>query len=147
MHRMLPPGLRGDFQDLPSWRDSVRELLRYTLRGYPGPVIVPMTLANPGYFAEIVGALRADGFDVRHFALLAEPATVLARIRKRGLVPGLRRRRGRRCHRRIGRDRHRASRRRAAASVAAPPGHVHPSHQVRLIPRGSKAEQSQPVVP
>lgn len=90
MRRMLPPGLRGDFQDLPPWRHSVRELLRHTLAGHPGPVIVPMALVNPVYFGEIVGALRADGLDVRHFALLAEPGTVLARIRRRGLVFGLR---------------------------------------------------------
>jgi hypothetical protein len=42
-----------------------------------------MTLINAAYFDEIVGALRADGADIRHFALLAEPGTVLARIRKR----------------------------------------------------------------
>jgi hypothetical protein len=35
-----------------------------------------MTLVHAGYFAEVVGRLRADGHDVRHFALLAERATV-----------------------------------------------------------------------
>jgi AAA domain len=89
MRRMLPLPLRNDFQDLPPWRESVRELLRHTLRGYPGTVIVPMTLTHAGYFAEIIGALRADGADVRHFALVAEPSTILRRIRKRGWLFGL----------------------------------------------------------
>jgi hypothetical protein len=74
MHRMLPPSLRSDFRDLPPWRHSVRELLWHTLRSYRGPVIVPMTLTDSAHFDEIVGALRAGGADVRHFALLAEPA-------------------------------------------------------------------------
>jgi hypothetical protein len=85
MRRMLPATLRGDFQDLPAWRHSVAGLLRLTLAGYPGPVIVPMTLARHGYFEEIVGALRGDGFDVRHFTLLAEAATVRRRLGRRSL--------------------------------------------------------------
>jgi hypothetical protein len=86
LHRTLPPSLRtGDFQDLPAWRLGVHQMLDLTMRGHDGTVIVPMTLVDEGYFAEIVGRLRADGFDVRHFALLADRATVLGRLRKRGL--------------------------------------------------------------
>jgi AAA domain len=85
LHRMLPPGQRGDFQDLSAWRSSVHQMLDLTLRRHDGTVIVPMTLVNDGYFAEIVGRLRADGFDVRHFALLADRGTVLRRLRKRRL--------------------------------------------------------------
>jgi AAA domain len=85
MRRMLPATLRGDFQDLPAWRHGVAELLRLTLTGYPGPVIVPMTLVSHDYFEEIVGALRGDGFDVRHFTLLAEAATVRRRLGRRSL--------------------------------------------------------------
>jgi hypothetical protein len=43
-----------------------------------------MTVTNPVYFAETVGRLRELGHDVRHFALLAERETVLARLRERG---------------------------------------------------------------
>ena len=85
MRRMLPTALRGDFQDLPAWRHSVLELLRLTLAAYHGPVIVPMTLVNYGYFQEIIGSLRDDGFAVHHFALLAEPATVRRRLGRRSL--------------------------------------------------------------
>jgi hypothetical protein len=85
MRRMLPVALRGNFQDLPAWRHSVVELLRLTLAGYDGPVIVPMTLVDSGYFGEVIGSLREDGLAVHHFALLAEPATVRRRLGRRSL--------------------------------------------------------------
>ncbi|MER6117001.1 AAA family ATPase [Streptomyces sp. NPDC001743] len=91
LHRMLPPALRGDFQDLPVWRQGVYDMLTLTLDGHPGTVIAPMTLVDAGYFAEIVGRLREDGHAVHHFALLAERATVLSRLRERGLGPTARR--------------------------------------------------------
>ncbi|MFE8939908.1 AAA family ATPase [Streptomyces sp. NPDC007872] len=84
LHRMTPPGLRGDFQDLPAWRQGVYEVLDLALRRHPGVVIAPMTVVEPRYFDETVGRLRAAGHDVRHFALLAERATVLRRLRERG---------------------------------------------------------------
>jgi hypothetical protein len=61
------------------------ELLRLTSAAWDGPVIVPMTLVNSGYFQEIIGSLRDDGFAVHHFALLAEPATVRRRLSRRSL--------------------------------------------------------------
>ncbi|MEV7090865.1 AAA family ATPase [Streptomyces sp. NPDC093085] len=91
LHRMLPPGLRGDFQDLPAWRQGVYEVLDRVLRAHEGPVIAPMTVVDPGYFDETVGRLRESGHDVRHFALLAERATVLRRLTERGWGRGLKR--------------------------------------------------------
>jgi AAA domain len=86
MHRMLPPALRRTFwQDIPVWRQSVLELLRLTLAGHRGPVIVPMTLVDAGHFEEIIGSLRDDGVRLHHFALLAQPATVVRRLRARSL--------------------------------------------------------------
>ncbi|WP_414936225.1 AAA family ATPase [Amycolatopsis sp. cmx-11-51] len=90
LHRMLPRGLRGDFQDLPAWRQGVFEMLDLLLREQDGVVVVPMTLVEPKYFEEIVGGLRERGHDVRHFALLAERETVLRRLSERGLVHSLR---------------------------------------------------------
>ncbi|MEV4442018.1 AAA family ATPase [Streptomyces sp. NPDC049577] len=84
LHRMLPAPLRGDFQDLAAWRQGVYEVLDLALGKHAGTVIVPMTVVEPAYFEEIVGRLRARGHDVRHFALLAERATVLRRLRERG---------------------------------------------------------------
>jgi hypothetical protein len=85
LRRMLPPAMRADFQDLPAWRSGVHEILDLIASDYQGPVIVPMTLINPGYFAQIIGRLRDDGHDVRHFALVAERATVLRRLSRRRL--------------------------------------------------------------
>jgi hypothetical protein len=91
LHRMLPPSLRTDFQSFQAWRSGVREALDLVARKHQGPVIVPMTLIDPRYFAEIIGRLRDDdGHHVRHFALLAERDTVLRRLNWRGFGFGLR---------------------------------------------------------
>ncbi|MEV6975249.1 AAA family ATPase [Kitasatospora sp. NPDC093806] len=84
LHRMTPKPLRGDFQDLPAWRQGVYEVLDLVLTRHRGPVIVPMTVTEPGHLAETVGRLRERGHDVRHFALLAEREEVLRRLRERG---------------------------------------------------------------
>jgi hypothetical protein len=85
MRRMLPPSLRRRWQDIPAWRHAVRELLRMTLAEHSGPVITPATLVNSGHFREIIGGLRNDGVELHHFALLAEPATVVRRLHARSL--------------------------------------------------------------
>ncbi|MEX1007668.1 MAG: hypothetical protein WD271_07450 [Acidimicrobiia bacterium] len=74
----------ADFQDLSVWRRLVRETAAGLLRDFHRPLIVPMTLLNPAYFDEIVGGLRADGIDVRHFCLTASRDEVLARVAGRG---------------------------------------------------------------
>ncbi|KDN88053.1 AAA family ATPase [Kitasatospora cheerisanensis] len=91
LHRMLPPALRGDFQDLPAWRTGTVDMLALAARRHPGPLIVPMTVTEPGYFTETVGRLRELGHDVRHFTLLADRATVLRRLAEREPVHHLRR--------------------------------------------------------
>ncbi|MFE6750740.1 AAA family ATPase [Kitasatospora purpeofusca] len=84
LHRMTPPALRRDFQDLPAWRQGVFEVLDHALTAHDGVVIAPMTVVEPQYFGDTVGRLRERGHDVRHFALLAERGTVLRRLRERG---------------------------------------------------------------
>lgn len=84
LHRMTPPALRGDFQDLPAWRQGVYEVLDLALTRHDGTVIAPMTVVEPTYFREIIGRLRERGHDVRHYALLADRDTVLRRLRERG---------------------------------------------------------------
>ncbi|WP_424888674.1 AAA family ATPase [Streptomyces sp. XH2] len=90
LHRMVPPALRGDFQDFPAWRQGVYEVLDLALREHGGPVIVPMTVVEPEVFRETVGRLRERGHDVRHFTLMATRATVLRRLRERSVVHALR---------------------------------------------------------
>ncbi|WP_425307357.1 AAA family ATPase [Ammonicoccus fulvus] len=83
LHRMLPGPARGDFQDLPEWREGVRRALRRAAEADRAPLIVPMTLVRDEYFDEIIGGLRADGVDVRHYALVASPATLRRRLQRR----------------------------------------------------------------
>jgi hypothetical protein len=84
LRRMLPPPLRGDFQELAAWRAGVVEVLDLALREHKGPVIAPMTVTEPKYFEETVGRLHTLGHEVHHFALLARRETVLKRLRERG---------------------------------------------------------------
>jgi hypothetical protein len=94
LQRMLPAGLRRDFQDFPAWRQGVYEALDLILGSVDGPVIAPMTLIEPGYFAEIIGRLTDSGHDVRHFALLADERVIEGRLRQRAVVHAIQRLRG-----------------------------------------------------
>ena len=84
IQRMTPPSLRGDFQDVPLWREGVYQLLSRHLRHSNGVQIVPMTLVDPVYFGEIVGRLRENGHTVHHVVLMASRETLLRRLRSRG---------------------------------------------------------------
>lgn len=78
----FPRRHRGDFQDMPAWRRWTVRCLMLASR-WKQRVVVPMTVVNPDYFEEIVGALRLHR-DVRHFTLLAPPDIVRERLRARG---------------------------------------------------------------
>jgi hypothetical protein len=92
LRRIWPGGGPADFQDLPAWRELTIATLRAAAAERPeAMLIVPMTLANRAYHAEIVGGLRADGVDLRHFTLIASPATLRRRIRRRLDWPGSKR--------------------------------------------------------
>ena len=80
-----PKSLKTDnFQKEPLWRKINRDMLYHLSVNYrEGPIVVPMTLVDPEYYREIIGALRADGVDVRHFLLWAEEETILQRLRSR----------------------------------------------------------------
>jgi hypothetical protein len=80
-----PPGAAvDDFQDLSVWRRLVVETASGLLRDFRRPLIVPMTLLRREYFDEIVGTLRDQGVDVRHFCLVAGRDEVVRRVRQRG---------------------------------------------------------------
>ena len=74
---------KGDFQDFPLWRETNYKMLKMISEQYKGIIIVPMTLVEPGYFNEIIGRLREDGTQVRHFILWASRETILRRLRLR----------------------------------------------------------------
>lgn len=83
IHRMLPASARSDFQDRPQWRSAVVATLADAVAAHDGPVIVPMTLVDAGYFDEIMGGLDHAGVAVRHFSLIASPATLRRRLHTR----------------------------------------------------------------
>jgi hypothetical protein len=76
-----------DFQDLPIWREMVLRTLAAACAGTDRMLVVPMTLADPAYFREIVGGLRDLGIDVRHFTLMAPAVIVRRRNRLRLIRP------------------------------------------------------------
>ncbi|ETT56390.1 TmrB [Paenibacillus sp. FSL R7-269] len=79
----------ADFQHHTLWRDFTYSMLTYLDSGYSGTIIVPMTLVKEEYFIEIVGRLRSEGRDVRHFNLTASSETLHRRLESRGEGPGL----------------------------------------------------------
>ncbi|MFD1174612.1 AAA family ATPase [Oceanobacillus picturae] len=82
--RNVPKELaKSDFQDYPLWREANRTLLKELAHNYNGIIIIPMTLTNKAYFEEIIGNLRDDGIEVKHFTLMASKDTVAKRLRKR----------------------------------------------------------------
>ncbi len=85
IRKQLPRSIhKGDFQDYPMWRDMNYAMLKHLSEAYSGTVIVPMTITNRDYFAEIVERLRADGADICHVTLLASRETLAKRLKGRG---------------------------------------------------------------
>jgi hypothetical protein len=85
-------GTCEDFRALPLWRaQSLEAALAAAGEGTERFAIVPMALAEPDWFDEIVGELRRRGVQVHHFSLLAAPATLRRRLRWRLDWPASRR--------------------------------------------------------
>lgn len=59
----------GDFQDLRLWRRQVADLAVGLVEEYRRPVLVPMTLVDPGYVGEIFDVLKDAGVELHHFFL------------------------------------------------------------------------------
>lgn len=86
LRKNTPPECdQPDFQDIPLWRSFNYETLKRIAEHYSGTVLVPMTLVNRDYFEEIIGKLRADGIEIKHFILYASRETILRRLRARNL--------------------------------------------------------------
>lgn len=84
LFKNTPRGLRlKDFQDYPQWRLFNYEMLKDLAGRFDGVIIAPMTLTSPDYFDEIIGRLRREGVEVRHYILYAERATLEKRLDKR----------------------------------------------------------------
>jgi hypothetical protein len=79
-----PLSRKGDFQDLPMWRDMNYQMLRYIVQNQPGIVIVPMTIATRVSYDEIIGRLQAGGILVQHCILTCDRSTLLSRLAMQG---------------------------------------------------------------
>ncbi|MEU6705418.1 AAA family ATPase [Streptomyces wuyuanensis] len=77
----------GDFQDLPLWRRQVAHLAAGLVEEYQRPVLVPMTLVDPGYVEEIFGALKGVGITTHHFFLKVPEDVLVERIEGRSFTP------------------------------------------------------------
>jgi len=87
--KVIPPHLRAphDFQDDAIWRDLVAVVAERLLKHHRRSLVCPMTLINPEYFDEIIGALRTAGIRVDHYMLVASRDTLMKRLRDRGTEP------------------------------------------------------------
>jgi hypothetical protein len=77
-HLVPPPSVPDDFQDIQLWRMFTREAVAAAAHGFDGFVIVPMTVARPDYFEEIIVALT-NMVPLDHFTLMATRETILNR--------------------------------------------------------------------
>ena len=81
---LVPPDWQTEnFQDMPFWRSLTREAIGGLVSAGHGPLVIPMTLVRLDYFDEIIGALRRNDVDVRHFALHASTETIISRLNGR----------------------------------------------------------------
>jgi AAA domain len=86
--RRWVPVPTGDFQDLPSWRELVVATAVSLRKHHAGTLIVPMTLINDDYLAQILGGLHAQGEEILHVFLDLDAAVLRQRLTDRILVPG-----------------------------------------------------------
>ncbi|MFF3645264.1 AAA family ATPase [Streptomyces sp. NPDC002564] len=82
---VAPP--TGDFQDLRLWRRQVASLAVGLVEEHRRPVLVPMTLVEPRYVAEIFGALKEAGIASHHYFLDASEEVLVRRIDGRSFTP------------------------------------------------------------
>jgi predicted kinase len=86
--KWVPPADSGDFQDIPLWRKLVADFAIGMSADYGRPLIVPMTLVNHGYRAEILELIGRAGIPVLHVFLDVPAAELHRRIDARVVAPG-----------------------------------------------------------
>ena len=78
LRKWVPLPDSGDFQDIALWRKLVAQFAIGMSSEYGRPLIIPMTLVNPGYREEIFGSIDAAGERLLH-VFLEVPADELRR--------------------------------------------------------------------
>ncbi|MFJ6934604.1 ATP/GTP-binding protein [Streptomyces globosus] len=81
------PGRLRDYQDFPAWRRLTTAYISEIAAHTSGHVIVPMTVLNPAYAAEVFTPLRCSPGLV-HLVLHVEPDELKARIDASEKFPG-----------------------------------------------------------
>ena len=79
-----PLSRKGDFQDIPLWRDFNYQMLDYIQKVWDGNIIVPMTVINPTYYDELITRLEKNCSKVYHFILTADKKVLHKRLNERG---------------------------------------------------------------
>jgi predicted kinase len=83
----VPPAPSGDFQDIPLWRKLVAEFAIGLHHEYKQTVIVPMTLVNTEYRAEIFRLITDAGTPILHVFLDVPADELRRRIDAQVLIP------------------------------------------------------------
>lgn len=80
---LLPAHRSGDpDEDLPLWRSTVVHVGVELVRAAGTLVVLPATVYRPAAVHEMIEGFQRGGIDVAHVVLVAEPATIAARIRQ-----------------------------------------------------------------
>lgn len=75
---------KGDYQDIPMWREFNYQMIDYIQKVWDGVIIVPMTIVNPLYYEELIKKLENSGSKLHHFILTADKNILLERLEQRG---------------------------------------------------------------
>ena len=84
--KWVPMPTSGDFQDIPLWRKLVAEFAIGMSADYGKTLVVPMTLVNPDYLAEIFGQVSLAGEAILHVFLDVPEVELRRRIDAQVLV-------------------------------------------------------------
>ncbi|WP_151735999.1 AAA family ATPase [Paenibacillus tengchongensis] len=76
--------IKDDFQDHRLWREINNSMLHEIALNFPGVVIAPMTITDPGYYHEIIGRLREQAVTVHTITLYVPREMLLERLIARG---------------------------------------------------------------
>lgn len=80
IHKMVPDSRKEDFQNFPMWREHVILFAQNLKQQFEKDLIIPMTLVNPEYIAEIHNSIKKIEPRFFHFFLETEESILRNRI-------------------------------------------------------------------
>jgi len=84
LNQNLPDKLKkNDFQDYEMWREFNHKTIKYIAENDKEPIIIPMTITDKLYFAEITGNLESEEIQLQSFVLSASREVIERRLKKR----------------------------------------------------------------